>query len=172
MDNIREVINGDEKIPVATSQQLHDISDVRHKIEAAIKHGSYAKGTPVPMNINVKLHAKKDDELEVGQFGSLNIGDVKQLGDTDNGKSKSVESDETSMKKDLSKPIGRYYKAPCLVDLLNPNSRFSPLLKQSSATDKESIVLEKPSLHTIFNVPSWLKSGRNFVSNFFDKKEV
>lgn len=154
VEDIREAINGDDKIPIATFIQLRDTLDARSKIKDAVSQGKYAKGTPVPEDINVQLNAKKDEE---GLLSFLNVADIPQEETDAVGESEDDESAEMSTKKDLSNPSG-----PDVLPFNWITYRLS-----SGEEHRRPIVMKKPTINTFLQFPLWFKLRRGFVRNLF-----
>lgn len=157
---IRETINGDDKIPIATFLQLHETSDARSQIKDAVGQGKYAKGTPVPADINVRLNANKDESL----LGILNLGDISQEESDAIGQS---EIADTSTKKDLSNPCG---PEELPVNEKSPYYNWIPRARTSENHEKP-LFFKKPGINTLIQFPMWFNLRRGFVRNFFASRQ-
>lgn len=147
VENIREAINGDDELPVATLQQLNDTLGVRQKLKEAIERRTYAKGSAVADDIDVQLRAKKDDD----KFESLNIAAVEQEEEALIEKQKPV---DTSTKKEL--PNRRLYEInPGLAELVNPtNGRLPPYPWIGLRWHEEKpLVLKGPTIYSVLKLP-------------------
>lgn len=163
MDNIREVINGDEELPIPTTLQLDDTLGVRNKIKEAIDHLTYAKGAAVSDDINILLKAKKD----AVELDALNIDAVELEQETADVEE---ETGDTSIKKELPNP-SIYEIHPDLAEFLHPtNGRAHPYnwISHRWHRDKPP-VLKSPTIHTALKLPIF-KLKRDFMRNFFARK--
>lgn len=101
VEDIREAINGEATIAIATAEQLQNTSDVRKKVNEAVQDHTYANGRPVPADINVKLNARKEDEDPVVALIVGNGSHKEMIAETNE---KSEERVEASVKRVLSNP--------------------------------------------------------------------
>lgn len=166
VENIRDAINGNDKIPIATFLQLHDTSDARTKIKDAVGHGTYAKGTPVPGDINVRLHANKEDSL----LGILNVGVVPQAESVDIGKSEADENADTSMKKDLSNPNDPDEVHPIEKEREPIGIGWIKHRLHMKENHQKPLVLRDPTINTVLQLPLWFKLRRGFMRNVFSSR--
>lgn len=160
---IREKINEEDKIPIATLLQLHETSEARSEIKDAVGQGKYVKGTPVPADINVQLNANKDESL----LDILNLGDIPQEESDAVGQS---EIADTSTKKDLSNPCGPE-ELPVDKKSLRPYYSWMIPHPQMSENHHKPLVLKKPGINTILQIPMWFNLRRGFVRNLFASKQ-